>query len=85
MLYLEEGLDQALIEEIFDNYKGEWQQLIRSKEKTFKELGVKLKELSRNKAMKLVQKHPVLLQRPIVLHNGEAIIARDDETVRKLV
>ena len=85
VLYLEGALDRALVKEIFESFKGEWQQLIRSKEKLFKEQGLKLKDLSRAEAMKLVLKHPVLLQRPIVLHNGEAIIARDDETVSKLV
>ena len=84
VLYLEGNLDQALVEEIFDSYAGNWQELIRTKEKTFKALDVNIKELTREAAITLVTKNPVFLQRPIVLQDGKAIIARDDETVKKL-
>ena len=85
VLYLEGALDQGLLKQIFETYDGNWHDLIRTKEKTFKALGVKIKDLSKSEAMKLVQAHPALIQRPIVLKEGKAMIARDDDAVKEIL
>ncbi len=85
VLYLDEGLDRALVAQIFDSYDGNWHDLVRTKEKAFKEAGKKLKDLTREEAITMIVENPVLIQRPIVLKDGKAFIARDDETVSSVI
>ena len=85
VLYLEGVLTREMIDEIFEAYKGDWRDLIRKKEAAFRENGVPLKELTQDQARQLVEEHPVILQRPIVLKAGEAYIARDDDTIACLL
>lgn len=81
VLYLEGALDRKLVEQVFESYAANWHNLIRTKEKDFKALAVKLKEISKEEAVELVLKNPVILQRPIVLKDGIARIARDDDAI----
>ena len=82
ILYLQDGLDRALVEQIFEGYAGDWRDLIRTKETVFREAGVKIRDLEKEQAMQMVLEHPVLMQRPIVLKDREVIIARDDESIK---
>ncbi len=81
VLYLEGGLDKELVEQIFEHYEGNWHHLIRTTEKVFKAMGIKLQTLSKEEGKALVLDNPILLQRPIVLRDGKAFIARDDEAI----
>ncbi len=81
VLYLEEGLERNLVAQIFDSYAGNWHDLVRTGEKVFKEAGKKLKDITRDEAIAMIVANPVLIQRPIVLKDGESIIARDDDSI----
>lgn len=85
VLYLEGTLDRALVEQIFETYAGNWHDLIRTKEKSFKALGIKITALSQEEAIELVLENPVFIQRPIVFKDGKAMIARDDDAVREVL
>jgi arsenate reductase len=58
-------------------------QIIRKKEAAFKELN--LKEATGAEMIKAIVKHPILLERPIVIANGKAAIGRPPENVLNII
>ena len=51
--------------------------MMRTGESIYKELG--LAEADRDRLLDAMVEHPILIQRPIVIHEGRAIIARPPE------
>lgn len=60
------------------------EQLLRKGETIFKEQ-FKGKNLSDNEWIDAMIAHPKLIERPIVIKNGQAVIGRPPETVRQLL
>ena len=56
-------------------------QLIRTKEAAYKENRLDNPELSREDLIKAMIANPILIERPIVIHNGKAVIGRPPENV----
>lgn len=61
------------------------QDIIRSSEDDYDELGLDDETLSEEIVLDLLQKHPHLLQRPIVIKGDKAIIARPPEAVLGMI
>jgi len=59
--------------------------ILRRSEEDFDELGLDDETLSQEIVLDLLQKHPHLLQRPIVVKGDKAIIARPPEDVLGLI
>ena len=59
--------------------------IIRRSEDDFDELGLDDETLSEEIVLDLLQKHPQLLQRPIVVKDNKAIIGRPPENVLDLI
>ena len=59
--------------------------VLRTKEETYKKLGLAKKHLSDDELIELMTMHPDLIQRPIVEKGDRAILARPAETVRRLL
>ncbi len=59
--------------------------IIRRSEDDFDELGLDDETLSEDIVLDLLQKHPQLLQRPIVVKGDRAIIARPPEAVLSMI
>ncbi|WP_245667857.1 arsenate reductase family protein [Actinomadura macra] len=55
----------------------------RLSEPVAKELGLKNLEHDRARWIEVMAAHPVLIQRPIVMTGGSAIVARDSESVQR--
>lgn len=55
---------------------------LRTKEDIYKELGLAKKELSDDALLDLMVKHPDLIQRPLVVKDDKAVLARPAETVK---
>ena len=61
----------------------EW---IRTGESIFKELGLSRNdERSREEWLKILVENPILIERPIVVHGGEAVLGRPPENVLELL
>ena len=60
--------------------------IVRTKEPTFRELGLSLKDKSSEKEWcEVLHDHPELLERPIVRIGGRAVIGRPPENVLTLL
>lgn len=60
--------------------------IIRSNEVLFQAMGLDLEDQRDHQAwLEILHKHPKLIQRPIVVINQQAIIARPSEEVEKLI
>ncbi len=58
--------------------------LVREGEAVFRDLDVDLSALSDDTVIELIVANPILMQRPIVVGNGKAIIGRPPENVLEL-
>lgn len=60
-------------------------ELLRTSESIYRELELVKKDLSDNELVKLMVKHPDLIQRPIVERGGRAVLGRPVENVKILL
>ena len=59
-------------------------QLLRKKEAAYNKSGLD-KTSSKDEILNAMLKHPILIERPIVVHNGKAIIGRPPEKVLEIL
>ncbi|MEA3383320.1 MAG: arsenate reductase (glutaredoxin) [Campylobacterota bacterium] len=59
--------------------------MLRHKEAEYKELNIKDESLSQDEIINLVVKHPKLVERPIIIKDGKAVIARPMENLANLL
>ena len=60
--------------------------ILRSKESLFKELGLSLKdERSTAQWISIMTEHPKLIERPIVIIDGKAVVGRPPENVLSII
>lgn len=69
------------LNEILAMLKIEPRDLMRKKETAYREAGLDDESLGRNDLIEAMVKHPILIERPIVIHNGKAAIGRPPESV----
>ncbi len=60
-------------------------ELMRSKEKPYKELGLDEPGLSRDRLIEAMREHPILIERPIVVVGDRAAIGRPPENVLEIL
>lgn len=61
-------------------------EIIRTKDKKFRELGLsKEDQRSRNEWLKLMEENPAVIERPIVVKGGKVILGRPPESVKKII
>jgi len=81
--YLEKGLNVKSLKEILEKGNLKVENIIRKNEEEYKDL-IKNKNLSEDEILEILVKNPILLQRPIVLNDNSAIVARDEESLKKI-
>jgi len=59
--------------------------LLRKREKLYKELDFKNKKYTRDQILTLMVENPNLIERPIVEKGGKAVLARPTENIEKLI
>jgi arsenate reductase (glutaredoxin) len=59
--------------------------ITRTGESLYKELGLDQKKLSREDHLKTLVENPMLIQRPIVIKDGKAVIGRPPEKVLEIL
>ncbi len=83
--YLETPPSAAELEEILELLGLEPRELMRRKEKEYKALGLDDPNLSREALIQAMVEHPRLIERPIVIKDGRAVIGRPPEKVLELL
>lgn len=82
--YLKAPLDRATFERFLDLLDGPPAALLR-KDKRFKELALNEADYqTREQVVAVLLKHPELMERPVVIRGGKAVIARPSELVLQL-
>lgn len=60
-------------------------EMVRTGEKTWKELGLDITEVPDDELFRLMSEHPILIQRPIVVADSRARIGRPPENVLEIL
>ena len=84
-LYLNEKFSKKDLKEIIKKLKIKPINLMRKKEKVFKELNLSNKTFSDDELIDCMVKHPILIERPIVVFEKKAIIARPPEKLLEII
>lgn len=83
--YLKNPPSAKELDEILKKLKLEPQDILRTTEDVYEKLGLKNKKLSREEMIEVLLKHPVLIERPIVVKDGKAAIGRPPEKVLRVL
>jgi arsenate reductase (glutaredoxin) len=84
VLYLEQAPSEAQIRTLLSQLGfTDPRQLMRTKEALYQELG--LGEVNGDALIHAMQQHPKLIERPIVINNGQARIGRPPERVLEII
>ncbi len=83
--YLKSPLSREDFERFLDLLPDEPAELVR-KDKKFKELGLNADDyMTREAVVEVLLRHPELMQRPVIIRDQKAVIARPSEKVLELL
>lgn len=82
--YLKTPPDAATLEHLLDLLGVEPRGLMRRKEKAYRSLGLDDPARSRDELIQAMVAHPELMERPVVVSNGRAVIGRPPAIVLSL-
>jgi len=84
--YLKTPPDREALEQVLELLGMEPRELMRRKEKEYKEAGLDNPELSRDRLIDAMLAHPKLIERPIVIKDGKrAALGRPPEQVLEIL
>ena len=83
--YLDTPPDHATLARILEMLGLEPRELMRKKEKEYKELGLNDSLLTREQLIDAMVAHPRLIERPIVIKDGKAALGRPPESVLEIL
>jgi arsenate reductase len=83
--YLKTPPDKAELEKILTMLGMQPRDLMRKKEAEYKEAGLDNPTLTREQLIQAMIDHPKLIERPIVISNGRAVIGRPPEKVLEIL
>ena len=83
--YLQQPPDAQTLSDVLDMLGLEPRELMRRGEAIYKELQLEDKPLSREQLIQIMIENPILIERPIVIRNGKAVIGRPPEKILDLI
>lgn len=83
--YLEEPPDAATLDALLRNLGLEPRDLMRRKEPEYADLGLADPGLSRDALIAAMVEHPRLIERPIVIKDGKAVLGRPPERILEIL
>lgn len=85
ILYLEDPPDKSTLSDIIAMLDVSPRQLLRKSEKMYKEMNLADKSLTDDDLIEAMVKAPILIERPIVVSNGQAALGRPPEQVLEII
>lgn len=85
VLYLETPLTSKQLKEVLKKLDVPARQLLRTSEEVYKTLNLSDNKLSETALIKAMVENPKLIERPIAIKDGKAVIGRPPENVLQLV
>ena len=82
--YLETPLTEGELTDVLAKLNLPAHAIVRVKEAPYQECGLS-KESSTAQILTAIINHPILLERPIVVHNNQAVIGRPPEKVQEIL
>jgi arsenate reductase (glutaredoxin) len=82
--YLKQPLTVEQLKALHALLGGPLLDMVRTNESEYSELGLDAPGVTNNQLYEAISLHPVLLQRPIVVRNGRAVMGRPTENVATL-
>lgn len=79
--YLEDPPAEAELDRVLELLSLEPRDLMRKKESAYRDNGLDDPDLGRDRLIRAMREHPVLIERPLVLAGGRAAIGRPPENV----
>lgn len=79
------GLQEDELRELIAKTGASPRELLRTREPLVQELGLDRPDVSDEQVIEAMLAHPVLLQRPIVVHGDSAVLARPIERALELI
>ena len=79
--YLKASPDAETLKQILSYLNIPARELLRKGEAAYKEAGLEDTSLSEDDVIAAMVKHPILIERPVVVNNGKAAIGRPPESV----
>jgi len=83
--YLKEPPNAEELDAVLRMLDMEPRELMRSKEKEFRELGLKDESLSRDQLIAAMIEYPRLIERPVAISGNRAVLGRPTERVLELL
>ena len=83
--YLQTPPDAKTLDHLLRLAAVEPRDAMRKQEKEYKDLALDNPKLTREQLIAAMVKHPVLIERPIVVHGNKAVIARPSERVAEIL
>jgi len=84
-LYLTEKISFSEVNEIVKKLKIKPIDLVRKREPVIKDNEIMLLNMSDTEIIQLMVKHPVLIERPILVKDDKAVIGRPPELIRSIL
>ena len=85
MEYLKDPPSAAELDAVLRMLGMEPRDLMRSKEKEYRELGLKDESLSRDRLIAAMVEYPRLIERPVAISGDRAVVGRPTERVLELL
>lgn len=83
--YLKDGLTDDILLQLPKLLKLDYPDMIRTKEEIYQTLKLADKTLNPSDWITVLKQYPILLERPIFVHHGRAVIARPSEKVLEVL
>ncbi|MCY3939911.1 MAG: arsenate reductase (glutaredoxin) [Gammaproteobacteria bacterium] len=83
--YLETPPDEASVRELLGQLDMTPLELMRRGEARYRELGLKAPDVSDDDRIRAMVENPILIERPIFITNGRAVVGRPPERVLELL
>ena len=83
--YLKQPPDYEELASVLDMLGLEPRELMRTHEKPYKENGLDNPDLGREDLIRAMIANPILIERPIVIHDGKAVIGRPPEKALEIL